>query len=68
MFHKKPKIAILGLNPHCESVDKFNEDEKILIPTVKFLVKKNLKFLVHFSRYNFFEKIGKNMMLFRYVS
>ena len=28
-FYKKnlkkvPKIAILGLNPHCESVDKFN--------------------------------------------
>tara|TARA_A100001388_G_scaffold135877_1_gene100737 strand:- start:99 stop:485 length:387 start_codon:yes stop_codon:yes gene_type:complete len=43
MFHKKPKIAILGLNPHCESVDKFNEDEKILIPTVKFLIKKKFK-------------------------
>ena len=23
----KPRIAILGLNPHCESVDSFNEDE-----------------------------------------
>ena len=37
----KPKIAILGLNPHCESIDKFNEDEKIIKPTVKFLVKLN---------------------------
>ena len=27
----KPKIAILGLNPHCESVEKYNEDEKIKI-------------------------------------
>ena len=43
MFHKKPKIAVLGLNPHCESVDKFNEDEKILIPIVKFLIKKKFK-------------------------
>ena len=29
---KKPKIAITGLNPHCESIDSFNEDEKILKP------------------------------------
>jgi len=21
-----PKIAVLGINPHCESIDKFNED------------------------------------------
>ena len=44
-FYKKkfnviPKIAILGLNPHCESIDKFNEDEKIIKPTVEFLKKK----------------------------
>ena len=25
---KKPKIAITGLNPHCESIDAYNEDEK----------------------------------------
>ena len=36
-FGFKPKIAILGLNPHCESIDKFNEDEKIIKPTIKFL-------------------------------
>ena len=36
---KKPKIAILGLNPHCESVDKFNEDEKIIKPTINYLKK-----------------------------
>ena len=32
-----PQIAILGLNPHCESIDRFNEDEKILKPVVKEL-------------------------------
>ena len=39
-FNKIPRIAILGLNPHCESVDKFNEDEKIIKPCVKSLSKK----------------------------
>ena len=36
----KPKIAVLGLNPHCESVNKFNEDEKIIKPAVKNLKKR----------------------------
>ena len=40
----KPKIALTGLNPHCESISNFNEDEKIIKPTVKNLVK--LKFRV----------------------
>ena len=56
MFHKKPRIAILGLNPHCESIDKFNEDEKILIPTVKFLVKKKFKVYGPFSADTIFLK------------
>ena len=41
-FHIKPKMAILGLNPHCESVDKYNEDDKILKPTIKSLIKLGL--------------------------
>jgi len=36
----KPKIAVLGLNPHCESIYKFNEDERIIKPVVKNLKKK----------------------------
>tara|TARA_B100001093_G_C26857887_1_gene1028336 strand:+ start:7073 stop:8035 length:963 start_codon:yes stop_codon:yes gene_type:complete len=39
-FGFKPRIAVLGLNPHCESIHKFNEDEKILKPTIKNLKKK----------------------------
>ena len=35
----KPRIAILGLNPHCESTDKYNEDEKIIKPSIKYLVR-----------------------------
>ena len=42
-FNKKPKIAILGLNPHCESIDKYNEDEKIIKPTVSYLKKNKFK-------------------------
>ena len=38
----RPKIILLGLNPHCESVDKFNEDEKILKPTIKYLSNKKI--------------------------
>ena len=39
----KPKIALLGLNPHCETTHKFNEDEKILKPLILKLKKKKLK-------------------------
>ena len=39
-FNIKPKIAILGLNPHCESIHKYNEDEKIIKPCIKFLSNK----------------------------
>ena len=38
-FNKNVKIAITGLNPHCESIDKFNEDRKIILPAVKKLKK-----------------------------
>ena len=39
----KPKIGILGLNPHCESIKKFNEDEKILKPAVQQLFQLGFK-------------------------
>jgi len=40
---KKPKIAITGLNPHCESNYKSSEELKTIIPSIKFLNKKNIK-------------------------
>ena len=44
-FYKKflkfrPRIALAGLNPHCESIDNFNEDQKILLPVIRSLKKK----------------------------
>ncbi len=47
-FYKKnrgfvPKIGVVGLNPHCESVDKFNEDDQIIKPAIKHLLKLGFK-------------------------
>ena len=40
-FNKKVKIGVTGLNPHCESIDSFNEDKEIILPTIQNLKKKN---------------------------
>ena len=40
---KRAKIAITGLNPHCESMDIFDEDEKIIKPAIKNLNNLNFK-------------------------
>ncbi len=47
-FYKKnfkftPKLAVTGLNPHCETILKYNEDIKIIKPAVKSLAKKGYK-------------------------
>jgi len=39
-FKFKPNIGVLGLNPHCESIDKFKEDLVIIKPTIDNLKKK----------------------------
>ena len=41
-FRFKPSIAVTGLNPHCESIKKFNEDDKIVKPAIIHLKKKGL--------------------------
>ena len=38
-FNKEVKIGVTGLNPHCESIDSFNEDKNILFPVIKKLRK-----------------------------
>ena len=40
---KKPNIALTGLNPHCETLDKYSEEEKILSPAIKKLKVNNIK-------------------------
>jgi 4-hydroxythreonine-4-phosphate dehydrogenase len=38
-FNKQIKIGVTGLNPHCETIDSFNEDKNIILPAVKKLQK-----------------------------
>ena len=40
---KIPKFAVTGLNPHCESNFKNNEENKIIKPAIKKAQKKNLR-------------------------
>jgi 4-hydroxythreonine-4-phosphate dehydrogenase len=42
-FNKLPRIAITGLNPHCESNFQNSEEDKIIIPAIKKLRLKNNK-------------------------
>ena len=63
-FYKKilkinPRIGVLGLNPHCESVHKFNEDEKIIGPLIRNL-KKSYKISGPFSADTIFLKNIRN--------
>ena len=39
VLKKKPKIAITGLNPHCESFGKENKEKKEIIPAIRQLKK-----------------------------
>ncbi len=43
VLKKVPKIAVTGLNPHCESNYKSSEEDKIIKPAIKYLVKKKIK-------------------------
>ena len=38
-FNKKPKIALLGLNPHNYSVSTKSEEEKIISPAINIIKK-----------------------------
>ena len=38
----KAKIAVTGLNPHCESIESYNEDENIIPQVVKSKIKKGI--------------------------
>ena len=46
-FNLNPKIGVTGLNPHCETIHKFDEDKKIVVPTVKSLRKNGYVFFLN---------------------
>ena len=50
----KPKIGVAGLNPHCESILKFNEDEKLVKKQLNELKKKGIELMAHFLQIQFF--------------
>ena len=59
-FYKKkfkvtPKIAVIGLNPHCET-SKFNEETLIIKPVIRKLKKLNIRVFGPFCRYIFLKK------------
>ena len=64
-FKHRPKIAITGLNPHCESTDDFNEDYKIIKPTTKSLIKSNYRILGPFAADTIF--LRKNRKKFNVI-
>ena len=57
---KKPKIAVTGLNPHCESNYNSSEEKKTIIPAIKFLNKKNIKIEGPFAADTIFLKEQSN--------
>ena len=56
----KPTIAVTGLNPHCESILKFNEDNKIIKPAIESLRKKGYKINGPFPADTLFLKQNRN--------
>ncbi len=52
----KPKIAILGLNPHCESNSLISEEDKIIRPALMYLKSKKINISGLFSADTFFLK------------
>jgi len=64
-FGYKPKIAITGLNPHCESIEKLNEDKRILEPAIRSLVKRKYRVSGPYSADTIFLK--KNRVKFNVI-
>lgn len=60
ILRKKINIAVLGLNPHCETIDKFDEDEKIIKPSIKYLKSRGLNINGPYSADTFFLKKNVN--------
>ena len=61
---KNPRIAILGLNPHCETTDRISEEKNEISPAIKYLLKNNVKVEGPIAADTFsWIKISKNLML-----
>ena len=56
----KPSIAVLGLNPHSETVSNFDEDKQIVSPAIDFFKGKNLNVSGPFSSDTIFLKQNRS--------
>ncbi len=59
-FKFRPRIAVLGLNPHCETVSTFDEDKEIIFPAINFLKRKKYKISGPFSSDTIFLKQNRS--------
>ena len=55
-FKVKPKIGVTGINPHCESIDKINEDVSIVQKAIKYCSKLKINVKGPFSADTIFLK------------
>jgi len=53
---KRPRFAITGLNPHCESFEKENKEKKEIIPAIRFLKKNRINIIGPFAADTIFLK------------
>ena len=62
---KIPNIAVLGLNPHCETTDNISEEKKEINPAIKLLKNKKIRVSGPFPADTFF--LEKNLKKFDVV-
>tara|TARA_B100002051_G_scaffold248343_1_gene258195 strand:- start:3 stop:965 length:963 start_codon:yes stop_codon:yes gene_type:complete len=65
ILKKKTSFAILGINPHCETIDRFSEEDKIIKPSINILKKKKINIEGPFAADTFFLK--KNIKKYNVV-
>ena len=64
-LNKIAKIAILGVNPHCETIDNYSEEKEIILPAIKFLKKNKINIDGPFPADTFF--MEKNLKKYNVV-
>ena len=65
ILKKKARFAILGLNPHCETIDKYSEEDQIILPTIKLLRNRRIDIDGPFPADTFF--LQKNLVKYDVV-
>ena len=65
ILKKKARFAILGLNPHCETIDKYSEEDQIILPTIKLLRSRRIDIDGPFPADTFF--LQKNLVKYDVV-